>query len=205
MTEKLPTASSSAELDSDTTYMHNMLGHLIYRCHQISAALFDTETADLGVTTQQYVVLRALSKHDGIDQITLAGLVAFNRTSTGDVVGRLEEAGLLTREESKEDRRAKLLFITPAGRKLLQRVEPAESRGQARLLSALKPNEQKQFVKSLARIVRESNELSRAPQREAKIPDKGSADLEKRPRASRGGAVSAAARAARAETRAPNR
>jgi DNA-binding MarR family transcriptional regulator len=168
LTDKSPAVPASAELGTEALYRRNMLGHLIFRCHQISVALFQSETSDLGITAQQYVLLRALSEHDGVDQITLAGLVAFNRTTTGDVVGRLETAGLLRREDSKEDRRAKVLFITPAGRRMLQRVLPAEARGQERLLAPLKPKEQEQFIGYLARIVRVNNDLSRAPHREAK-------------------------------------
>ena len=52
--------------------------------HQISVALFHQECAAYEITPQQYAVLRVLATHDGVDQITLAGLAAFNRTTAGN-------------------------------------------------------------------------------------------------------------------------
>ena len=61
--------------------LYRMPGHLIRRCHQISVALFLEECAAYDATPQQYAVLSALAENDGVDQITLAGLCAFNRTT----------------------------------------------------------------------------------------------------------------------------
>ena len=142
-----------------------MPGHLIRRCHQIAVAIFLEETAPFEITPQQYAALAALGANDGVDQITLAGYAALNRTTAGEVVGRMEAAGLLTRRESETDRRVKNLHITKAGRKRLADVEAAVQRVQQRLLKPLAPAERAQFVASLSRIASENNELSRAPLR----------------------------------------
>ena len=99
------------------------------------------------------------------DQITLAGLAAFNRTTAGEVLGRLEAAGLVTRSDSATDGRVKTIHITKAGRALLAQVQDAIARVQERLLVPLSATERRQFVEYLARIASENNELSRAPLR----------------------------------------
>lgn len=145
--------------------LYGMPGHLIRRCHQISVALFHQECAGYGITPQQYAVLRVLSEHDGIDQISLAGLAALNRTTAGELVARMEESGYLTRQDGSSDRRLKNLFVTDAGRKLVADVDAAVRRVQDRLLEPLDRKLRKQFIECLARIAEVNNELSRAPLR----------------------------------------
>lgn len=145
--------------------LYRLPGHLIRRCHQIAVALFLEETAGFELTPQQYATLAVLAANDGVDQITLAGLAAFNRTTAGEVIGRMEAAGLVTRTDSTTDRRVKNIHITRAGRRLLADVQRAIDRVQERLLVPLTAAERKQFVEFLARIASENNELSRAPLR----------------------------------------
>lgn len=145
--------------------LYRLPGHLIRRCHQIAVALFMEETAAYALTPQQYASLAVLASNDGVDQITLAGLAAFNRTTAGEVLGRLEAAGLVTRTDSATDRRVKTIHITKAGRALLAQVQGAIARVQERLLVPLSATERRRFVEYLARIASENNELSRAPLR----------------------------------------
>jgi DNA-binding MarR family transcriptional regulator len=151
--------------DAEFNSLYDMPTHLIRRCHQISVALFHQECAAYAITPQQYAVLRVLATHDGVDQITLAGLAAFNRTTAGELVARLEEAGFLTRQDGSDDRRVKNLFITKAGRRLLKDIHGAVDRCQQRLLEPLDKTQRRQFIANLARIAEVNNELSRAPLR----------------------------------------
>lgn len=154
--------------------LYELPGHLIRRCHQISVALFHQECAALGITPPQYAAVRVLANHDGVDQITLAGLAAINRTTAGELIARLEAAGYLMRRDGSEDRRIKNLFITKSGRDLIDTLDASVQRVQQRLLEPLNKTERKQFIDCLARIAKVNNELSRAPLRSPR-PSKGSA------------------------------
>ena len=55
----------------------------------------------------------------GIDQATLAGLIAYDRTTITGVVDRLVQKGLLVRQASRTDRRARELQITDEGQRTL--------------------------------------------------------------------------------------
>jgi|SRR5579871_1059510 len=156
---------SSVSPKSETLY--RMPGHLIRRCHQISVALFLQECAPFGISPQQYAVLRVLADNDGVDQITLAGLAAFNRTTAGEILERMELAGLLERRDNPLDRRVKNIFITAGGLELLRTAQNAVARVQQRLLEPLEPAERLKFIELLSRIADENNELSRAPLRQA--------------------------------------
>ncbi|HEV2219736.1 MAG TPA: MarR family transcriptional regulator [Casimicrobiaceae bacterium] len=160
---RAPTGSTTRR--GDAVALYQLPGHLIRRCHQISVALFFEECAAFDITPQQYAVLRVLAANDGVDQITLAGLAAFNRTTAGEIVERMADAGLVARRNSKLDRRMKNIFVTETGRRRLADANAAVRRVQERLLAPLDRDERARFIEYLARIASENNELSRAPLR----------------------------------------
>ncbi|HZD92122.1 MAG TPA: MarR family transcriptional regulator, partial [Pseudolabrys sp.] len=80
-------------------------GHLARRFQQIAVAVFhaEMEKAGFDLTPVQYAALGAVATRPGIDQATLAGLIAYDRTTIGGVVDRLVQKGLLVREASNRD------------------------------------------------------------------------------------------------------
>ncbi len=105
-----------------------MPGHLIRRLHQISFALFVDQAKAFDITPVQYAAIAAINNHPGIDQTALSNIIAFDRTTIGDVVGRLEKKKLIKRMNGTVDRRTKSLYITPAGERLIRQIEPAVHR-----------------------------------------------------------------------------
>jgi DNA-binding MarR family transcriptional regulator len=128
-------------------------GFMIRRCHQIAAAIFADECRELDLTTTQYGILYVLSRHPGADQISLARLLGLDRSTTGMVVGRLEERQLLRRAIDPADKRKRLLELTPAGEKLLARAQPVVRRAQERLFAPFSAEERETLVKLLDRLI----------------------------------------------------
>jgi DNA-binding MarR family transcriptional regulator len=148
---------------------HDMPGHLARRFQQIAVAVFlaEVEQAGCDLTPVQYAALAAVSTNHGIDQITLAGLIAYDRTTITGVVDRLVQKGLVTRHESSRDRRARELKITDSGRRTLRSITPAVEAAQQIMLRGLTEKEAKELVRLLQKAIASGNELSRAPLREA--------------------------------------
>ena len=144
-----------------------MPGHLVRRLNQISTALFMERMAAEGIplTPVQFAALNALSEHPGIDQATLAGLVAYDRATLGKVVDRLEERGVLRRTVSPTDRRARVLELTEEGRSLYNAALPHVQAVQPQILGGLTEAEQARFVALLEKATMAGNDLSRAPLR----------------------------------------
>jgi len=144
-----------------------MPGHLIRRLHQISTSIFAEEMAQAGfdLTPVQFAALSALSTNPGIEQNTLAGLVANDRATMAGVIERLERRGYLQREVSQTDRRARVLSITEKGRALIATVAPAVRRVQAALLAPLSEDEQRTLVALVSKAAAAGNERARAPLR----------------------------------------
>jgi len=140
-------------------------GHLIRRAQQIAVSIFVDHCRRHGATSIQFGILYTVRDNPGIDQISVANLVALDRSNTGDVVGRLEEKGLLRRASGATDRRTKRLFLTDAGAALLETMAPDVESAQVRILSPLDERERQTFMELLGKLVDINNTLSRAPLR----------------------------------------
>ena len=119
-------------------------GHLIRRLHQIAVAIFMSETKNFNITPVQYSALLAVDLHPGIDQTTLVNTIAFDRSTIGSVVSRLESKKWIKRVSG--ERRSKRLTITPAGRKVLREIDATVDRSQKLILAPLALAEQPAFV-----------------------------------------------------------
>ncbi|MGK6315408.1 MarR family winged helix-turn-helix transcriptional regulator [Neorhizobium sp. DT-125] len=148
---------------------NDMPGHLARRFQQIAVAVFHAEVEEAGydLTPVQYAALAAISTNPGIDQITLAGLIAYDRTTITGVVDRLAQKGLLVRNPSSRDRRARELQITDAGRQTLAGITPAVEAAQKSMVRGLTADETEELMRLLRKAIAAGNELSRAPLREA--------------------------------------
>jgi len=147
--------------------IHALPGHLIRRLNQIAVAQFMEKMAEMGLdlTTVQYSALCAIESHPGIDQASIAGLIAYDRATLGKVIDRLEAKALVRRKVSPSDRRAREVTLTQAGKVLLAQVHPVVCAAQPDILAGLSAKEQDQFVALLKKATLAGNEKSRAPQR----------------------------------------
>lgn len=142
-----------------------MPGHLIRRLNQISVALFaeHMSRAGLTLTPVQFAALSAVSQNPGIDQATVAGLIAYDRATLGKVIDKLEERGLILRAMAPHDRRAKALRLTEAGQRLLDTARPLVLSLQPDILAGLTDAEKQTFLELLDKVTMAGNTLSRAP------------------------------------------
>src|SRR5512147_2268457 len=103
-----------------------MPGHLARRFQQIAVAVFLAEVGEAGfdLTPVQYAALAAIRSNPGIVQVTLAGLIAYDRTTITGVIDRLVQKELVVRRESSRDRRARELEITDTGKRTFRAVTP---------------------------------------------------------------------------------
>jgi DNA-binding MarR family transcriptional regulator len=138
-------------------------GHLIRRAQQIAVALFMEESAAHDITPVQYASLIAIREHPGVDATRLSALIAFDRSTLGSVLERLEAKGLVERGNSRHDKRVKTLRLTREGGRLLREAEPAVARAQERILAPLKPEDRRRLMRLLAELVELNNDASRVP------------------------------------------
>jgi DNA-binding MarR family transcriptional regulator len=125
-----------------------LAGHLIRRLHQQSMQTFQTQTQTAGfdLTSVQFAALECIAQRAGIDQASLAAAIGFDRATIGGVIDRLERKGLVQRVVSAQDRRARLLNLTPEGEQLLAVCRPVVQALQADILAPLSPEERDAFL-----------------------------------------------------------
>jgi DNA-binding MarR family transcriptional regulator len=140
-------------------------GHLIRRAQQIAVAIFIEECADLDLTPVQYAAMVAIQENEGIDATRLSAQIAFDRSTLGNVLERLEARGFVERFASPDDKRIKLLKLTPQGRSTIRRAEIAVRQTQERILAPLAPKDRRILLELLAQLVELNNDASRVPQR----------------------------------------
>jgi DNA-binding MarR family transcriptional regulator len=142
-------------------------GFLIRRAHQISQSVFIEECSSLDITATQFGVLSVLSRAGELDQISIARLLGFDRSTTGLVVNLLEERALIARTPNPTDRRRHVLRLTAAGEDLRRRAEPLVDRVRARLEGVFTPVQAETFLKLLDKFTRSFDETARVPLRRA--------------------------------------
>ena len=130
-------------------------------------AIFANRMAEAGIdlTPVQFAALTTVDDNPGVDQATLAGLIAYDKVTIGGVVDRLVQKGLLRREVSKRDRRARVLTLSDEGQRLLARALPEARLVQDDTLAGLSDDERQSFVGLLRKATDAANDQSRAPLR----------------------------------------
>jgi DNA-binding MarR family transcriptional regulator len=155
--------NKSAPVTMDAVYTKP--GYLFRRMQQIAVAIFVEECRAYELTPVQYAALVAIQTHPGIDATRLSAVIAFDRSTLGNVIERLEAKQLIERKPSREDRRVKLLYLTRAGVALLRDIMPSVDRAQARMLQPLKQADRRTLMALLTQLVDLNNEASRVPLR----------------------------------------
>ena len=145
--------------------LHSKPGHLIRRAQQIAVAIFMEECAEFDLTPVQYAAMVAICENPGTDATRLSSLIAFDRSTLGSVLERLEARKLVTRYSARQDKRVKALKLSASGAGLLKRAEASVRRAQDRILAPLPPDQQSTLIELLGRLVDLNNEASRVPLR----------------------------------------
>ena len=102
-------------LNREFAYIINDVGRMI-------RTYADYKAKEFGITRAQWVVLARLDRFEGLKQSELAEMLDLQPITVTRLLDRLCQAGLIERRLDPEDRRAKRLFLTPAARPLLERL-----------------------------------------------------------------------------------
>jgi MarR family transcriptional regulator for hemolysin len=76
-----------------------------------------------GTTRAQWIVLFRLREQEGLSQVDLADVLELQPISLVRLLDRLVEHGLVERRHDPKDRRANRLFLTDAGRQLVDDLD----------------------------------------------------------------------------------
>ena len=157
--------------DAPVTGDKPLAGNLSWLLAQASHVMVTEMTSafeDMGVSPRGHCVLKAASGGE-YTQKELAESIGLDKTTMVVTVDELERAGLAERVPSAVDRRARIIGVTPSGRKAIAKGERVVQRIQEDVLGALPERERDAFMATLGKLVRgrlaEPTPCDRAPRR----------------------------------------
>ena len=141
-------------LDSYLPYLLNRAGARI-------AAAFSAEVRPLGATLQMWRVLAALREGDGRRMGDLSETTSIEVSTLTRLVDNMEKKGLVARRREAGDARVVALHVTPAGRRLTQRISPIAERYESVALAGFTAAEADILKAALRRLYRNMAALER--------------------------------------------
>lgn len=91
----------------------------------------------IGVSYEQFRLLYTLKQNDGCSQFDLAKRLNINRSAVGRTLLILEKENLLIRQPHPVDKRLQLVFLTAAGKRVLQTGEKCLQKVEKNFLNSL--------------------------------------------------------------------
>ena len=149
---------SKSRLDDSLIDLNRSPGHLLHRVLQMALDLFVEEAGPGAVTQRQFAVLAAVAADEGPTQSRLVKATGIDRSTLADMVARMIDKGLLTRERSAKDARANSVGLTDLGRHTLSDMAPKVAAADSRLLAHLSAGKRDSFIKLLREFIKSGEE-----------------------------------------------
>src|SRR5271156_4844487 len=97
-------------------------GFLIHDVSRLRRIVVDRALKPLGITRSQWWVLAFLSRRDGMTQTALAADLDLTKVAIGGLLDRMEAAGFVERRADQSDGRARRVYLTRAGAKMIAAI-----------------------------------------------------------------------------------
>jgi DNA-binding MarR family transcriptional regulator len=146
----------------DGVPVRRTLAPLVRRLQQICMSMIAEALSDVELQQLEFALLVFVDDVPGISQITLSEALGIDRNNVSLLVDKLEARGLLKRSVNDADRRARELYITPAGKRLWRQCLPKIREANSRILASLKAADRKLFLDMLLRVV-DANKVHARP------------------------------------------
>jgi len=126
--------------------------HLMHRALQLALDIYSEEMGADGLTQRQFAVLEAASLKAGLTQTELVRMTGIDRSTLADLVTRMTAKGLLERERSTLDARAKAVRLSTEGAARLEAARPLVEAADKRIMALLPKGQRETFLAQLAEL-----------------------------------------------------
>ena len=120
-----------------------------FAMHRVSDAHFSRS----GVTADQFVLLACLAEEDAITQQELTHRVSSDPSTIRAMLVLLEGQGLVSRARHPDDSRARVVTLTPRGRRLFRRLWKTSEPIRVQMLSGFSATEARSLAGCLRRLI----------------------------------------------------
>ncbi len=145
-------------MSDKTVELDEIHSRIIFRLFQTSNVMHRSGAlalSELGITTQQWSVLGALSRpkvESGMSVNDMCSYLRVSRQNLSVMLNRLEAAGYVERLQDKVDQRSKRITLTENGRKILNDINRIMQEFLGKSVEGLSRDDQISFIHYLTRV-----------------------------------------------------
>jgi MarR family transcriptional regulator for hemolysin len=129
------------------------LGWLVYKARKLLDNKLQNLLKDCGISYEQMSILKLIYMKEGCNQKELAEGSQKDRASVTRILDILEKNNLVRRENSSNDRREFLLYITDKGNGICKKAIKVVNQQVKEIDSIFSENEQEQFKNLLKKLI----------------------------------------------------
>lgn len=127
-------------------------GFLLHDIARLLRKRYEQRARPFGLTRAQWQALAHLQRQEGINQSGLAELLEQEPITVARLVDRMEEAGLVRRDDDPADRRAHRLYLTARARPLLEHCRVLADALYDEAFAGIAADERERLVDLLLRV-----------------------------------------------------
>ena len=146
-------------------------GFLIHDVSRLRRIVVDRALKPLGITRSQWWVLAFLSRRDGMTQTALAADLDLTKVAIGGLLDRMEGAGFVERRADKADGRARRVYLTRAGAKMVGAIRQNVETVELEILSRVSDRQLEQAAETLRALKETLLEMLGAEDEESEDAD----------------------------------
>ncbi len=124
-------------------------GFLIHDVSRLRRVVVDRALKPLGITRSHWWVLAFLSRRDGMTQTALAADLDLTKVAIGGLLDRMEAAGFVERRADQSDGRARRVYLTRAGAKMVAAIRESVEAVELEILERIPEDALAQAVETL--------------------------------------------------------
>lgn len=144
--------------------------HWPYRLHVLATTVSQTvsklyaDRFDLTIPEWRIIaVLGGLEEGEALSGTSISALTAMDRVQVSRAMARMLETELIVRGTGRADRRTAQVSLTPKGRAIYDKIVPLARAIEARLMTALPPEEQAHLDRIFAKLEAQAGEMAALP------------------------------------------
>lgn len=127
---------------------------------EVSRCLSQVYSARFQLNRDEWRVLSALSQHSPMKTAEVIHHTNLEKMQVSRAVSSLEEAGIIKRSTDDDDRRNRVLALTPAGRQLVRKIVPLVLAREQFLLEALDEQEHEVLLRAMDKLGQRARQLA---------------------------------------------